>query len=76
MKATYSIQFARELTLMERESYWPDEDMAPDNMWDETEFDAEGNDQMSMMTDLFNLFLGFMKENDFSDVEILKIKEV
>lgn len=76
MKAIYRIEFVRELTAGEIESYWPDEHMAPDETFDETEFDAEGHDKLSMMADLFNLFIRFITENSFENVEILEIEEV
>lgn len=75
MEKTFQISFTREIQPEEIESFYPEEENAPEEYPDETELTAVGNDKEEMYADLMNLFADFIKECGFENVHVEEVKE-
>ena len=73
MNRSWRIQFMYEPN---RENFYPDEENAPDYVYDETEFDTDSDDTGEIIADMINLFNDFCAENHFEDVTVEAVEEV
>ena len=73
MNRSWQIQF---MYKPNRENFYPDEENAPDYVYDETEFDTDSDDTGEIIADMINLFNDFCAENHFEDVTVEAVEEV